>query len=54
MVYRGADRETYSCTPDCSRRITLGDGNEYFDKTLAQTVTRDTQATAAGAKASGH
>ena len=25
VVYRGTDRETYSCTPDCSRRITLGD-----------------------------
>ena len=25
VVYRGIDRETYSCTPDCSRRITLGD-----------------------------
>ncbi len=53
VVYRGPDRETYSCTPDCSRRITLGDGNEYFDKTLAQTVSRDAQATAAGAKTSG-
>ena len=25
VVYRGVDRETYSCTPDCSPRITLGD-----------------------------
>jgi hypothetical protein len=24
-VYRGAERETYSCTPNCERRITLGD-----------------------------
>ena len=36
VVYRGIDRETYSCTPDCSRRITLGDSPEYFDKTLSE------------------
>ena len=25
-VYRGVDRESYSCMPVCQRRITLGDG----------------------------
>jgi hypothetical protein len=35
-VYRGVDRETYSCTPTCQRRITLGDGTTYFSTTLAQ------------------
>jgi Flp pilus assembly secretin CpaC len=54
VVYRGADRETYSCTPDCSRRITLGDAPDYFDKTLAQTATRNAQATSAGSLAAGH
>src|SRR5919201_55352 len=29
-VYRGVDRETYSCTPVCQRRMTLGDGDHYF------------------------
>jgi Pilus formation protein N terminal region len=29
-VYRGVDRETYSCTPVCQRRVTLGDGDTYF------------------------
>lgn len=53
VVYRGADRETYSCTPDCSRRLTLGDSFETFDKTLAQITTRNAQSTAAGAAASG-
>ena len=24
------ERETYSCTPDCERRITLGDSPTYF------------------------
>ena len=53
VVYRGMDRETYSCTPDCSRRLTLGDMPEYFDKTLAQIVARNNQATAAGSLNSG-
>src|SRR6202023_997752 len=25
VVYRGAERETYSCAPDCSRSLALGD-----------------------------
>ena len=25
VVYRGVTRQTYSCTPDCSPRATLGD-----------------------------
>ncbi len=48
VVYRGLDRETYSCTPDCSRRITLGDTPEYFDKTMTQITSRNAQAIAAG------
>ena len=51
VVYRGIDRETYSCTPSCSRRITLGDVPEFFDKTLAETTTRNSQAMAAGSGA---
>ena len=54
VVYRGIDRETYSCTPDCSRRITLGDSPEYFDKTLTETTNRNSQAAAAGSLAAGH
>ena len=49
VVYRGLNRETYSCQPNCERRITLGDTPDYFDKTLAETVTRDTQAAVAAA-----
>jgi hypothetical protein len=45
-LYRGVERETFSCTPNCQRRITLGDGNAYFAATLGQTVTRNTQAQA--------
>ena len=40
FVYRGVDRESYSCTPSCERRITLGDAPPYFDATLAQAGTR--------------
>ena len=38
-VYRGVDRETYSCTPVCQRRVTLGDTQAYFDGTLNQSGT---------------
>jgi hypothetical protein len=54
VVYRGADRETYSCTPECSPRLTLGDSTDYFNKTLAEITTRNTQSAAAGALTSGH
>jgi hypothetical protein len=54
IVYRAAERETYSCTPDCSRRLTLGDNPEIFDKTLAQITTRNSQAAGIGATSSGH
>jgi hypothetical protein len=66
VVYRGQTRQTYSCTPDCSPRITLGDTAQddfdkesklytsFFSKTLNQTVDRNKQATEAGAAAAGH
>jgi hypothetical protein len=41
VVYRGIDRETYSCTPICERRITLGDTPAYFDAVLKQTDSRN-------------
>jgi len=49
VVYRGVNQETYSCTPICDRRITLGDFPDYFDKTISQTVTRNSQAVGAAA-----
>jgi len=50
VVYRGLNRESYSCAPDCERRITLGDGPEYFQATLQQTATRAAQAQGAAAQ----
>jgi len=49
-VYRGAERETYSCTPNCERRITLGDSAAYFTATAGQADVRNAQSTAAGGK----
>ena len=54
VVYRGVDRETYSCAPDCSRRLTLGDLPEFFDKTMTEITSRNAQAMGAGALSSGH
>jgi len=36
VVYRGIDRETYSCMPSCERRITIGDTAGYFTANLGQ------------------
>jgi Flp pilus assembly secretin CpaC len=43
-VYRGVERETYSCTPDCERRITLGDSATYFQATIDQAENRNGKA----------
>ena len=44
VVYKGIDRETYSCAPECAPRITLGDTPAYFGAVLGQTGTRNGQA----------
>ncbi len=48
FVFRGMERESYSCAPKCERRITLGDSPTYFTATLGQAGTLNTQATTAG------
>ncbi len=52
-VYRGPSRTTYSCNPDCSARVNLGDDPEVFEKILAETVTRSNQAMSAGGNSLG-
>ena len=47
VVYRGVERGTYSCTPDCERRITLGDSNAFFDAIINETGARNGMAQAA-------
>ena len=49
-VYRGAERETHSCTPNCERRITLGDSLGYFTAVSGQTDARNAQSSVAGTK----
>jgi Flp pilus assembly secretin CpaC len=36
VVYKGVERETYNCAPNCERRITLGDSQGYFNATLSE------------------
>lgn len=48
VVYRGVERESYSCTPACQRRITLGDAPSYFDATLSQAGNLSVQAQTQG------
>lgn len=47
-LFRGVVRETYSCTPNCERRITLGDTPSYFNETLGQSASRNNMAGSAG------
>jgi hypothetical protein len=44
VVYRGMERESYSCAPVCERRITLGDSPAYFNNALSQSGTRNREA----------
>jgi Flp pilus assembly secretin CpaC len=49
-VYRGVERESYSCMPVCQRRITLGDGDTFFKSAMDQAGNLSGQAsTSAGA-----
>lgn len=40
VVYRGIERESYSCAPECERRLTLGDSVPYFGAILSQSGSR--------------
>ena len=48
-VYKGVERESYSCAPNCERRITLGDSPGYFNATLTESGVRNGQASTAPA-----
>jgi hypothetical protein len=50
-VYRGVERETYSCMPVCQRRMTLGDADTYFKSVSDQANQLSSQA--AGSAAGG-
>jgi hypothetical protein len=44
VVYKGIERESYSCAPECKPRITLGDSQGYFNTALSQSGARTGQA----------
>jgi Flp pilus assembly secretin CpaC len=48
-IYRGVERESYSCMPICQRRVTLGDGEGYFKSTMDQAGSLNSQAVAGSA-----
>jgi hypothetical protein len=52
-VYRGVERETYSCMPICQRRATLGDGDTYFRSVMDQAGSLSGQASTSAAAAAG-
>ncbi|WP_025033958.1 pilus assembly protein N-terminal domain-containing protein [Bradyrhizobium sp. DOA9] len=43
-VYRGIERESYSCVPLCQRRVTLGDSDAYFNNAMSQAGTLSSSA----------
>jgi Flp pilus assembly secretin CpaC len=50
-VYKGVDRESYSCMPICQRRVTLGDSDKYFSLTIDQAGSLSSQASGSAAAA---
>jgi Flp pilus assembly secretin CpaC len=50
-IYRGVERESYSCMPICQRRVTLGDGENYFRSAIDQAGSLSGQASGSGAAA---
>jgi len=40
VVYKGVERESYSCAPECEKRLTLGDSATYFGNILGQSGAR--------------
>jgi hypothetical protein len=48
-VYRGIERESYSCMPICQPRVTLGDSERFFRATIDQAGALSGQAAGAAA-----
>ena len=53
QLFRGTQRETYSCTPNCERRITLGDSADYFTAIAGQAEARNGAAASGGGGGGG-
>jgi hypothetical protein len=41
VVYRGAETESYSCTPNCKPALALGDSDKHFGRSGGQSSTRN-------------
>ncbi|WP_024507659.1 pilus assembly protein N-terminal domain-containing protein [Bradyrhizobium sp. ARR65] len=52
-VYRGVERQTYSCMPICQRRATLGDDEKYFSSVLQQSSSLTNQASSSASATTG-
>ena len=50
-IYRGVDRESYSCMPICQQRVTLGDGDKFFKSAIDQAGSLSSQASGSAAAA---
>jgi Pilus formation protein N terminal region len=48
-IYRGVERETWSCVPNCERSVMLGDSQAYFETAVSQAGARNGQSTGTGA-----
>jgi hypothetical protein len=48
-VYRGVERESWTCMPICQRRVTLGDGDGFFKAAMDQAGSLSGQASGAAA-----
>ena len=53
QVYKGVERETFTCTPICQRRVTLGDASGFFSQTMGQSDIRANQSISAGTRGQG-
>ncbi len=50
VLYRGIERESYSCAPNCERRILLGDTLNYFYANLGRASTSTSRPRAAACR----
>jgi Flp pilus assembly secretin CpaC len=48
-IYRGVERETWSCVPNCERSMVLGDTPNYFETAVSQTSSRNGASAGGGA-----
>jgi hypothetical protein len=48
IVYRGMDRESYSCTPRCEPVLNLGDSTKFLSDVSGQVTSRNTLASPVG------